>query len=83
MTIDECIEAYDKLASEIFSSSKLNKVDVFTDTGARYSAEKLEAAVKAIVGKYAKDPEAPMLDPNSKGPKVFVFLSILNCDCIH
>ncbi|EAU86152.2 phospholipase [Coprinopsis cinerea okayama7 len=73
MSIDECIDAYEDLASEIFGAGPISKVVNGATTGARYSGDTLANAVKKVIGKHAEgnNPDAPMLDPED-GCKVFV-----------
>ncbi|KAJ3516977.1 hypothetical protein NLJ89_g797 [Agrocybe chaxingu] len=71
MSVDECIEAYEKLASKIFNAGIMSQAGSASASGARYSATVLEEAIKEVVKTYAHDPDAPMRDPED-GCKVFV-----------
>jgi hypothetical protein len=70
MTIDQCLDAYKKLAEGIFGAGMVKKANDARVTGARYSGEKLKTAIQDIVKQYADDPEALMLDPREDGCKV-------------
>ncbi|KAF9046654.1 acyl transferase/acyl hydrolase/lysophospholipase [Panaeolus papilionaceus] len=72
MTVDQCIDVYNDLSSKIFAAGILSQVGSGATTGARYSSQVLEDSIKAIVKKHAGDADAPMLDPNQDGCKVFV-----------
>ena len=78
MSIDECIEAYNTLASKIFSAGLLTKIKDGADTGARFSADVLEQAVKAVIKKYAGSEDAPMRDPDVNGCKVYVVTLVMH-----
>lgn len=72
MTVDQCIEAYERLASKIFSEDILTKINDWARFGARYSDTVLENAIKEIVKQYAGDEDAPMRDPSENPCKVSV-----------
>ncbi|KXN83116.1 Calcium-independent phospholipase A2-gamma [Leucoagaricus sp. SymC.cos] len=72
MTVDQCIEAYESLASKIFAESIQHQVYDMANTGARYSASALESAIKEIVKKYTGDEDALMRDTSENPCKVFV-----------
>jgi len=75
MSIDDTITAYNALAGEIFGAGTMSKIGNASSSGARYSGEALEKAIKKVVTKFSdiKNPEAPMLDPLGKdGCPVFV-----------
>ncbi|KAF9553084.1 phospholipase [Agrocybe pediades] len=72
MTIDECIAAYEKLAAKIFDAGLIGKVIDGVTTGARYSKDALEEAIKEVMKQYTGDPNAPMKDPKEDSCKVFV-----------
>ena len=63
MSVDECIAAYQKLASKIFNAGIMSPLVNGASTGARYSAAALEQAVQDIVAQYAGNSDAPMRDP--------------------
>ncbi|KAF8158515.1 acyl transferase/acyl hydrolase/lysophospholipase [Crassisporium funariophilum] len=71
MTVDQCIEAYEKLASKIFNAGIMSKIENGSVTGARYSATVLEQAIKDIVKQYTGNADEPMRDPQDEC-KVFV-----------
>ena len=77
MSIDETVEAYNSLASKIFSAGLLNKIKSGADTGARYSAEVLEQAIKDIIKKYSGSEDTPMRDPVD-GCKVYVVTLVVH-----
>jgi hypothetical protein len=83
MTIDESLRAYTDLAQDIFDASNITKTWAATGTGARYSADKLELAIKGIVKRYSGDgdPETLMLDPREDACKVSVSLSLSDLAC--
>jgi len=63
MTVDQCITAYEGMASKIFNAGIMSQVGSGASTGARYSAVALEQAIKDIVAQYGGNPDAPMRDP--------------------
>ncbi|KDR80872.1 hypothetical protein GALMADRAFT_135962 [Galerina marginata CBS 339.88] len=63
MSVDECIIAYEKMASDIFNAGILSEVKNGSETGARFSAAVLEKSIKDVVEKHTGDPDAPMRDP--------------------
>jgi len=69
MTIDQVIESYTKLASKIFAAGLLSKIGSGATTGARFSAENLENAIKEVVALYSgnNNKDAPMRDPLENG----------------
>ncbi|KAG6831520.1 hypothetical protein H0H92_009788 [Tricholoma furcatifolium] len=73
MSISECIEQYESLASDIFSANLAKRILNFSTTGAFYKATKFEKALKRIIKEKTGDENAPMLDtdPTNKC-KVFV-----------
>ena len=76
MTVDQCIAAYEGMASKIFNAGIMSQVGNGASNGARYSAAALEQAVKDIVAQYAGNPDAPMRD-SVDGCKVCVFVPLL------
>ena len=76
MTVDQCITAYEGMASKIFNAGIMSQVGNGASKGARYSADALEQAVKDIVAQYAGNPDAPMRDPVD-GCKVCVIMLFL------
>lgn len=74
MSVDQCIQAYHDLAQSIFDESALATTGGLLLDGAKFSGEKLEAAIKYVCAKYApsKDPEEAMLNPNQDACKAFV-----------
>jgi hypothetical protein len=77
MSIDQCIDAYNGLASKIFSAGLLNKIKNGADTGARFSAEVLEQAIKDVIKKYSGSEDTPMRDPVD-GCKVYVVTLVVH-----
>jgi len=68
MSIDEVIASYTELASKIFAAGILSKIGGAATTGALYSAEKLENAIKEVVAKHSgNNRDAPMRDPLENG----------------
>ena len=62
MTIQECIETYHTLSKAVFDESGLHQFVNFAAEGHRFSIEKLEEAIKAVVqdprrrhGRHMKD----------------------------
>lgn len=57
MTIQQCIEKWEKLAPDIFpkKTSKLNRLAVSSAGGFLYSEKPLELAIKGLVEKYIGD----------------------------
>lgn len=74
MTIPECIDAYIKLASQIFSANALQKAWNFTNTGAYYTSDNFEKGLKTIIKQKTGDENAKMLDPDTNNCKVCVFV---------
>lgn len=72
MTVDQCIEAYQRLASKIFKAGALSQIDSIANCGARYSGSALEGAIKEVVEQYTGDVDAPMRDPLENPCKVWV-----------
>jgi predicted acylesterase/phospholipase RssA len=72
MTVQECMTAYYKLAESIFSGNSVQKAFATATTGACYSGDALEKAIKAVVKDKIGDENAVMLDGGVNGCKVFV-----------
>jgi hypothetical protein len=70
MTIDQCIEAYERLASQIFGDGALQKTADMITNGARYSASALESAIKEIVKQYTGNEDTLMRDNSENSCKV-------------
>ncbi|KAL0958133.1 hypothetical protein HGRIS_000301 [Hohenbuehelia grisea] len=74
LTVQQCIDAYTQLASEIFAGndSVTTKFKLGT-TGFRYGATNIENAVQNFIKSYTGDANAPMMDPDVNNQcKVFV-----------
>ena len=78
MSIDDCIEAYESMASKIFSAGVLNKIEHGSNTGALYSPEVLENCVKNLIKKHLGSEDAPMRDPDVNGCKVYVVTLVMH-----
>ncbi|PPR04505.1 hypothetical protein CVT24_013111 [Panaeolus cyanescens] len=72
MTVDQCIDVYNELSSKIFVGGIMSQAGSVSTTGALYSSQVLEDAIKGIVKEQTGDPDAPMLDPDQDACKVFV-----------
>lgn len=74
MTIPECITAYTNLASQIFSADAAQRMWNFTNTGAYYTKDDFEKALKSLIKQRTGDENAPMLDPDTNNTcKVYVY----------
>lgn len=74
MTISECIEAYESLASDIFSADLAQRTWNFSTTGAYYKADNFEVALKKIIKEKTGDEDASMLESDLTNKcKVYVF----------
>ncbi|PPQ86546.1 hypothetical protein CVT25_007204 [Psilocybe cyanescens] len=71
MSVDECIAAYEKLASKIFDAGIMSKIGNGASTGARFSSTVLEEAIKEVVKQTTGNADASMRDPK-EGCAVFV-----------
>lgn len=64
MPVSKALEAYTKLAKEVFGDTK-----AFWKDG-RFKAENLEKAIKKMVKEMLGDEDTHMLDPSNAGCKV-------------
>ncbi|KAG6889009.1 hypothetical protein C0995_004477 [Termitomyces sp. Mi166 len=64
MTIPECIEVYESLASAIFSADLAEKTLNLSTTGAYYKADNFEEGLKKLIKEKTGDENASMLDPD-------------------
>ncbi|RDB25621.1 Calcium-independent phospholipase A2-gamma [Hypsizygus marmoreus] len=72
MTVPECIQAYTRIAAQIFSANAVQKIWNYSKTGAYYTKDNFEKGLKSMI-KHTGDEDAPMLDPDTTNQcKVFV-----------
>lgn len=66
MTVDECIEAYNRSMKKIFNVSSLRKNTRLVWKGSRFSADNIEAVIKELIKERLGDSEAPLLNEHSQ-----------------
>ena len=77
MTIPECIAVYTKLASQIFSANSVQKAWNFANTGAYYTKDNFEKALRTLIKQKTGDENAAMLDSDTSNRcKVYVLTVI-------
>jgi hypothetical protein len=72
MAVDECIDAYTRLADLVFVK-KGHRLSLTGKVQARYDSDALESVIKAIVVKAGFDEQALLWDPEPHTCKVCVF----------
>lgn len=80
MSVDECIAAYEKLASKIFDAGIMSKIGNGASTGARFSSTVLEEAIKEVVKQTTGNADASMRDPK-EGCAVYVTILLTKLYC--
>ncbi|RAQ63408.1 hypothetical protein COH20_008878 [Aspergillus flavus] len=73
MTVDECIEAYNRFMKKVFNVSSLRKNTRLVWKGSRFSADNIEAVIKELIKERLGDSEAPLLNEHSQC-KAFVLV---------
>lgn len=78
MTIDSCIEAYRLLSQEVFGKKRrgtVRRVCNLMSQGSMYSAEKLEVAIKKVIGNAlgtTEPKDVPLRGSDNTGCKVYL-----------
>lgn len=76
MDVDECIDAYNKLSSDVFSQPlRRIPVDFRGRVAPRFDSAKLKDAVLSIITSRGLSPDAPFDDGADRGCKVYVHTS--------
>ncbi|QMW26536.1 acyl transferase/acyl hydrolase/lysophospholipase [Aspergillus flavus] len=73
MTVDECIEAYNRFMKKVFNVSSLRKNTRLVWKGSRFSADNIEVVIKELIKERLGDSEAPLLNEHSQC-KAFVLV---------
>ncbi|ROT42927.1 hypothetical protein SODALDRAFT_26809 [Sodiomyces alkalinus F11] len=84
MTLDECHDAYIKLAESIFKPKRhkynvIGRTRDFVSANERYDSSKFEQIVKKIIEKRKGSGNAPLRDPHQTSP-CKVFVTTVNAD---
>ncbi|KAB8225134.1 acyl transferase/acyl hydrolase/lysophospholipase [Aspergillus novoparasiticus] len=66
MTVDECIEAYNRFMKRIFDVAGWKKNSRLVWKGSRFSADNIEAVIKELIKERLGDSEAPLLNEHSQ-----------------
>jgi len=68
MSLDECIKDYETVMKEVFPAGYFKKGAHFITTGEIYDEKPLENAIREIVKRKLKDPNAILLEKDESNP---------------